>query len=302
MTVVKKFMVVLTAFAALTIITMFLVSWQPSRLVEDHIESASLSEDDTDSKNNGNKQPLPLNVKRENNMATVEHHVRLTELKENSDTVEPNKREHEGLATFNINKPLLLPYPYVTPNVEELLKHQWVKDLKKTLSEIPNKSATISLVSSNYLYRHFLVNWLIGAKTLVDPPISNVIVFALDQELCTEILLKRKFNECIYVNSRDMLTQTVFHNMRGFPRFRVDLTLIMVLRLTAMRLMNHWGFDVASYDTDAIVLKNPESLYYSRDSDMVASHGTKPAYYSQKWGATICCGMFMTKSSPKTGT
>ena len=314
MTVVKKFMVVLLASAAVTSTTMFLVSEPSSPMVvlipsikmalqiESNIERVRLNEDDTQGRNNGTKQSksLPLNVERKYNIATVEHMHHARELKENSDTVEPNKREHVEYDTFNIKKPFLLPFPFATQNVEDLLKNQWVKDLKKTLSEIPNKSAPISIVSSNYRYRSLLVNWLIGAKTLVDPPISNVIIFALDQELCTEILLKRKFKECIYVNPRDMLTQTVFNQIMK-SNSRVALIMIMVMRLTAMRLMNHWGFDVANYDTDAIVLKNPESLYYSRDSDMVASHGTNPPRYTQKWGVGICGGMFMIKSSSKTG-
>ena len=66
---------------------------------------------------------------------------------------------------------------------------------EQILGKVESQSAPISIVSSDYAhrYRSMLINWIIAAKTLVDPPISNLIVFALDQKLCTKVLLKRNF-------------------------------------------------------------------------------------------------------------
>ena len=71
-----------------------------------------------------------------------------------------------------------------------------------------------------------------------------------------------------------------------------------------MRLLNHWGYDAANYDSDAIILKNPEVLFYEEfsDSHLVASRGRFPDSANEKFGLTMCAGMFMIKSSPETGT
>ena len=203
--------------------------------------------------------------------------------------------------TFETEESLLLPVTSGILGIKELLKKQWVKDLKNILGKVESKSAPISIVSSDYAhrYRSMLVNWIIAAKTLVDPPISNLIVFALDQKLCTKVLLNRNFNGCIYVNQRDLIVPSALADEKH--RSRIAFYMIMILRLTAMRLINHWGFDVVNYDTDAILLKNPESLYYSVDSDMVASRGGGSSDFMKTWGVVICGGLFMLKSTPGTG-
>ena len=70
-----------------------------------------------------------------------------------------------------------------------------------------------------------------------------------------------------------------------------------------MRLVNYWGFDVANYDTDAIVLRNPEPLYYEqyRDSDFIGSYGHFPPDIKQEWGIAVCTGAVMIRSSICTG-
>ena len=70
-----------------------------------------------------------------------------------------------------------------------------------------------------------------------------------------------------------------------------------------MRLVNHWGFDAANYDTDAIILKNPEPLYYKQyqDSDFIGSYGHSPLDIKQEWGIAICIGAMMIRSSNNTG-
>ena len=132
--------------------------------------------------------------------------------------------------------------------------------------------------------------------TQAHPPLTHVIVFSIDKQLCE--LMKQRGINCIFVAPNALLTQTAIANLTRPVAFRE----IMVLRLTAMRLMNHWGYDTANYDTDAIVLKSPESLYlrYS-NSHLIGSHGGFPRELGRKWGTTVCCGLFMTKSSPYTG-
>ena len=71
-----------------------------------------------------------------------------------------------------------------------------------------------------------------------------------------------------------------------------------------MRFLNHWGYDVANYDVDAIVARNPEPLYYDtfKESGVIGSHGHFPSRIQDIWGgSTMCAGAFMVKSGPETG-
>ena len=196
---------------------------------------------------------------------------------------------------FHIDQPFSLPVPFATLPISILLQQQWVKDLQRILANTP-KSQRISVVSSDFRYRDVLLNWLVAAKTKLYPPLADVIVFSLDAAVC-ELLNKQSIN-CVYAAMESFFTKfEVIANLKG-----VVFTEILVLRITAIRLMNHWGYDVANYDTDAIILKNPESLYSKyKDSDMVASYGTFPFELKDKWGATMCGGVFMVRSTPRSG-
>jgi hypothetical protein len=162
---------------------------------------------------------------------------------------------------------------------------------------MPQGLAPVSVVSVDYKFREVLINWLIAAMTQAHPPLSHIIVFSLDQPLCE--LVKRRNINCIFVTPKAFLTQkTIGHFTK-----HVAFSEVMVLRLTAMRLMNHWGYDTANYDTDAIVLKSPESLYLRHlDSHLIGSYGHFPGELGRVWGTTVCCGHFMLKSSPQTET
>ena len=185
---------------------------------------------------------------------------------------------------------LTLPFPKTTLSGNILLQQQWVSDLQKILSDISPESPPVHIVAGNYEYREVLLNWLISAKIQVNPPLTNIIVVSIDNPLC-QLLNKRNIT-CLAVNWKNYLT----HNLG--PAFR----LILVLRLTVIRLLNYWGYDAANLDTDALILKNPEPLYQEFvDSDMVAGHGTYPFSLGKEWGSTICGGTFMIRSTHNSG-
>lgn len=198
---------------------------------------------------------------------------------------------------FSISESLTLPVPSATLPPKELLQQQWINELQQILLKMPQGLVPISVISADYKFREVLINWLIAAMTQAHPPLTHVIVFCLDQPLCE--LLKRRSINCIFVAPKDFLTQKAI----GHLTKHVAFSEVMVLRLTAMRLMNHWGYDTANYDTDAIVLKSPESLYLRHsDSHLIGSYGHFPGELSRIWGTTVCCGHLMIKSSPQTGT
>jgi hypothetical protein len=198
----------------------------------------------------------------------------------------------EGSKIQAMSPDLTLPFPSSTISVVKLLQQQWVDDLRHILSEMSLESSPIHIVAGNSAYRELLLNWLIMAKVKVAPPLSNIIVVSIDTSLC-DLLNKRNIN-CLFVDRKACLKEN----------FRQDFRSILILRLTVIRLLNHWGYDAANIDADAVILKNPKPLYEEfKESDMVAGRGTYPSPIGKVWGtgATICGGTFMIRSTPNTG-
>ena len=213
-----------------------------------------------------------------------------------------NASEEEGpylevsvSASFDFN----LPVPFATLPLGQLLQVQWMKELWHYLNAVTPDSGPVTIVSSDYSYREILLNWLISALVQVDRPLSNVLVLSLDSSL--HALLQGKGFACIHVPPEQLLRSVVINRLALTGH--VAFTQVHILRLTVMRLVNHWGFDVANYDTDAIILKNPEPLYYKQyqDSDFIGSYGHSPVDIKQEWGIAICIGAMMTRTSNNTG-
>lgn len=77
---------------------------------------------------------------------------------------------------------------------------------------------------------------------------------------------------------------------------------IHIIRLTFFRLLNHWGYDVVMYDSDAVVLKNPQPLFDANQGvELVGSAGKGPENIGHVWGRTICTGVLLLRTSPGLG-
>ena len=176
---------------------------------------------------------------------------------------------------FSISESLILPAPSVTLPRKELLQQQWVNDLQQILLKMPQGlQAPVSVVSVDYKFRGVLMNWLIAAMTQACPPLrsTHIVIFSIDKSICK--LLRQQSVNCIFVAPKAFLTQMAVTHL---TYKNVAFSEVMVLRLTVMRLMNHWGYDTANYDTDAIILKSPESLYLNYlKSHLIGSHGGFP--------------------------
>ena len=217
------------------------------------------------------------------------------QLEVTNDTEHPNALFDGSTNTLSIDESLTLPVPFATLPLKQLLQQQWVADLRQILKQISPGLAPVSIVTADYKFREVLLNWLVAAKTQASPPLTHVIVFSLDQALC-ELLNQRRIH-CVFVAPSKYLTSKAIASLTK----HIVFSEVMVLRLTAMRLINYWGYDAANYDTDAIILKNPESLYLRRaDSHLIGSYGHHPGELSRAWGTTVCCGLFMIRSSPHT--
>ena len=196
-----------------------------------------------------------------------------------------------GRFSPHVEAPLNVPIPRPSKSVEYISNGPWTRRLQDILTYIDTDNGPVSVVAANYAYRDVLINWLITAKVKLDDPLQNVIVLSLD--LGTHKLMNKKGIASIYVPIESIMNIT-----RVTKRYQA----ILIVRLTVLRMINYWGYDVAHYDADAIVLKNPQSLYKQyAGSDVVGSTGIHPKELSNEWGFTLCMGAIMFRSTQQTG-
>ena len=182
---------------------------------------------------------------------------------------------------------LRLPYQSEVRPVEEILEAQWVTELWTYLSHLDNKYVSLCIGDSAYM--ESVVNWLIAALVVVQPPLENVLVISLDVEL--HELLHEHGIDSVYVNKSTIIIYPTRNDS------------IWITRLLLFRLISHWGYTLATYDSDAIPLKNPQLLFTMfGDSDLVGSQGIHPKPLHEKWKSpTLCMGVVLFRASARTG-
>ena len=155
----------------------------------------------------------------------------------------------------------------------------------------------IALLTADHSYRAVLVNWLITATVVVQPPVRNILVLSLDKYLYE--MLKARRIPCIHVDPSTVLNPAIYLKKRGSPLVKFQL---MIIRMTVLRLLNHWRFDVILYDIDALLMQNPHKIYqHYSGAHIIGSHGNFPVWIKKEWGLTLCTGLLLIRSSPKTG-
>ena len=195
---------------------------------------------------------------------------------------------------FSVRRPFSLPTPGETLPLPQLLRCQWVDDLRTYLTSLPPTSRLISIVSSDYKYREVLLNWLILAEAQQKQPLTNILVLSLDKSL--HQLLTDRGIPCVFIPISCLVRPRLSLTMH------VAFTQVHIMRLLVMRLLNHWRYDVANYDSDALVLRNPETRYKELgDRHFIGSVGHFPHEMDRKWGTAVCIGVVLIRSCPQTG-
>ena len=203
------------------------------------------------------------------------------------------------------NNSLLFSHGNAVKSSSNIMKSPWVSTLSDLLSKKFQKSPVdvnftsqqqvsprkqVTVVVSNTNYTLSLLNWLVAALIKTSSPLENVIVVSLDESL--QALLDKKEILSVYINP-DTVINGEMHTRASH---------IWITRCAVYRLLNHWGYDVMAYDTDAIVLKNLQPILDAHpESDIVASSGSYPFPLGRKWGLTICMGVILIKSTRNTG-
>ena len=179
---------------------------------------------------------------------------------------------------------------------DNVLKLPWVQELHQMLLNANStRSPQVNIVVTDRNGIEMLLNWLVAALVRLKEPLHNVIVLGLDAEVC-EVLHPHNVS-CIHSDPGTFIRQNT-----GFLHFSRAF-LAPQTRLLAARLINYWGYSFASYDTDALILKNPQSLYDShREVNLIAgAAGHWPEWAIRKWGFSVCLGAVMIRSGPTTG-
>ncbi len=219
---------------------------------------------------------------------TLDLYIKASNVKPDGKT---KKREHviddeERIVSSSFH----FPQPHYSKPDKIVLQSSWVRSLKNYLDGIDGKQ--ISLVTSSREHAHVLMNWLISAFLIARPPLENVLILSMDREL-HNTLEDHGFSS-LFV-SAEMVISPRANITRVFSQ-------VHIVRLTVIRLINHLGFDVANYDCDAILLKNPQRLFDSKkDVDLFGTFGRGPVTLYRKWGVTLNTGVMLIRANPQIG-
>ena len=191
-----------------------------------------------------------------------------------------------------------LPHHEYLKSSEELKNTTWVADLHHYLMTL-NRNVTphVNLVFADYKHRMLVVNWVVAATLKVKPPLHNVLVLSLDQLLCNFLA-----SSMLYMNHPPDITciaapVDTMLSSKGDNLWRAS----MMIRPIILRLINYWGFDVATYDSDAVVLKNPQTLFEKYTHDILSSASMWPDSQAEPWGFTLCAGAILYRATSATG-
>ncbi len=221
--------------------------------------------------------------------------VARTEIKNYESKNHFHKRVSMNLQTdgfsFNFRDNFSLPQPQVMKTISEIDSSQFLHDLRHFLLHY-NSERPLALITSNYKYVDVLLNWLISATVRSGIPLDSVVILSLDVKI-HGLLTKRGIPSILTMSSDLIRSDIVFNN---------TFDQIMMIRLSVMRIVSHFGFDVVMYDTDAIILKDPQPLYDRlHGDDIIGSVGRIPYDLLEEWGITICIGMVLVRSSQLVG-
>lgn len=190
---------------------------------------------------------------------------------------------------FSIRKGFNFPHPQVFKPTQKILSANWVHELKDYLHSIhPARSLTITVATKSFIPN--LLNWLIAAYRLAEPPMDHVLVLAFDKAVFS--LLSARKIPCVYVPYSSVL-----------KKLKKGVSTVWMTRLAVIRLLNHWGYDVLQLDTDAVPLRNPHLLFdgYS-DYDLVGARGVLPFELGHgPWGFTLCMGAALLRGTQRMG-
>ena len=189
-----------------------------------------------------------------------------------------------GASDFTIANDFAFPHALNTlKDVKKIAGTRWVQVLASIMTKWP-MNRTVIVVSGNTEFRQPLLNWMISAVLKANISLDRILILAAD-ELLYKLLQERKIGSIFLpptslYGSKSIKLST--HRLITYSRFAV------------VRLLNHWGFTVAHYDSDALILKDTQQIFEKYPlSSIVASKGAGPI--------TLCAGSILFRSNRMMG-
>ena len=198
---------------------------------------------------------------------------------------------HSSSLLFDLD--LTLPNPHILKDRVTLHTISWIRNLRDTMSHYQHKQ--VNIILANWNYKDLLLNWIITATVVAKMDLETILVLSMDENLHN--LLSKKGIISLCMPPQEWMK--IYH----LGRKKNFLSSLFMSRMAVQRVLNHWGFDVANYDSDAMVIKNLQPVLDSHaHSDIVGSKGTFPRVLSKKWkGSTLCYGVQLIRSTNRTG-
>lgn len=182
----------------------------------------------------------------------------------------------------------IMPHPTAFLPVDEIFQAAWVTELRNFLKTCSSNTVTLTAASQDYTAN--LLNWLIAALATVDPPMPNVLVLSFDANLSA--MLVSKDIASIYVPYSSVIVNPD----------RIGIGNIWMTRLAVLRIINYFGFNVYQFDTDAIILRNPQPIFDLYESSSVVSARAMLPFElgKQRWGFTASMGAVLFRNTRHT--
>lgn len=201
---------------------------------------------------------------------------------------------------FTIKPSFRLPvYKNYSCDVGKVLQSDWVSQLQLFVSSLQRRTV-VNMLTASYSQKLLVLNWLISVqlkpKDKGSEPLQNILVVTTDHML--NQFLESHSIPSVYVSAHTVL------KMKSMP---VNLRLnkvfaLQMVGLTVMRLLCHWGIDVAHFKPGALVLKNPHRVYNRHlEADVLGGYDDFPPHFFEMWSATLSSGSWMVRSTPATG-
>ncbi len=174
---------------------------------------------------------------------------------------------------------------------------QWFLSLLSFASR-SDPSEPIIILYVDTMFKEALLNWLIAVLVRQPQPPKNILVLTDEAEMCSFVRYHRLPVECLQLSVYALLNQESIKKIKA-----CQFNQLLVIRMSVMRILNHFGYDVLNLDSDAILLKNiVPILERNGDSDVVGTFASGlPKNLFKKWGVVLCFGAVLIRSTPATG-
>ncbi|CAH1798561.1 unnamed protein product [Owenia fusiformis] len=172
-------------------------------------------------------------------------------------------------------------------DIEKIIHTDFYKNLSKISRKWNEKRVNTLTLTGPYLAQIF--NWLVSAHLRLKEPIGTTLLVTPDKKL--KHFLDNRNIDCIWVDTSEFMPSLLSEDC-NFPKC------IWHIRLMVWRSLNHLGFDVVNYDSDALPLLNPNPLFNMfPKSDIIGAKGNKKGVISQTWTLALNMGCVLFKSS-----